>query len=46
VCCDQTAARHYWLVKPDVTGALRGTPVTLGGRSDLDGDLVLLEEVN
>ena len=43
---DQTAERHCWFVKPTVTGALRGTPVTSGGRSDLDGDLVLLEEVN
>jgi len=43
---DQREARHCWFVKPTVTGALRGTPVTSGGRSDLDGDLVLLEEVN
>ena len=33
-------------MKPNVPGALRGTPATSGGRSDLDGDLIFLEEMD
>jgi hypothetical protein len=44
-CCDQTEEHHSWFTKPDVTGDLEH-PMASGVRSDLDSDLVLIEEVD